>query len=92
MPDNFVLEVFMAGLVIKEFREGCAHPDTTVRIPGAVLTIASKLIPRKALEALHEQGIDLEEIVRLSKDPEIKGTIAEIEDHKENKRVEISVE
>lgn len=82
----------MAGLVIKEFREGSVHPDTTVRIPGAVLTIAAKLIPGKALEALHEQGIDLDEIFRLSKDPEVKGTIAEIEDHKENKRIEISIE
>lgn len=82
----------MAGLVIREFREGCVHPDTTVKIPETVLTIATKLIPKKALEALHEQGIDLEEIVRLSKNPEFKGIVAEVEDHKENKRIEISVE
>ncbi len=82
----------MAGLVIKEFKEGNLVPDTTVKIPGTVLSIASKLIPRKAQEALHEQGIDIEEIVRLSKNPEVKGIIAEIEDHKDNKRIEISIE
>ena len=44
------------------------------------------------MEALQEQGIDLEEIVRLSENPDVKGTIAEIEDHRENKRIEIAVE
>lgn len=38
------------------------------------------------------QGVDLEEIVRLSGDPEVRGVIAEIEDHKDNKRIVISVE
>jgi hypothetical protein len=38
------------------------------------------------------QGIDLEEIVRLSGDPEVRGVIAEIEEHKDNKRIVISVE
>ncbi len=82
----------MPALIIREYKGGNTNPDTTVKIPGAVLKIASKLIPKKALEALQDQGIDLDEIVRLSKNPEVRGTIAEIEDHKENKRIEIAIE
>ena len=82
----------MADLIIREFKGGSSNPDTTLRIPGTVLKIAAKLIPQKAMEALQEQGIDLEEIVRLSENPDVKGTIAEIEDHRENKRIEIAVE
>ncbi len=82
----------MPALIIREYKGGNTNPDTTVKIPGAVLKIASKLIPKKALEALQDQGIDLEEIVRLSENPEVMGTIAEIEDHKENKRIEIAIE
>lgn len=82
----------MPALIIREYKGGSEVPDTTVKIPGAILKIATKLIPRKALEALQDQGIDLEGIVRLSGNPEVRGVIAEIEDHKDNKRIVISVE
>lgn len=82
----------MATLIIREYKLDDSEPETTVKIPGTVLKIASKLIPRKALEAMQGQGIDLEEIVRLSGDPEVRGIFAEIEEHKDNKRIVISVE
>ncbi|PTN36003.1 hypothetical protein [Desulfonatronum sp. SC1] len=82
----------MATLIVREYKLDESEPETTVKIPGTVLKIATKLIPRKALIAMQDQGINLEEIVRLSGDPEVRGVIAEIEDHKDNKRIVISVE
>ena len=82
----------MANLKIRVFKNSDSEPDTTVTVPGGVLKIASRLIPKKAMEALHNEGIDLEEIVRLSENPEAHGTLVEVEDHKKNERIVISLE
>jgi hypothetical protein len=50
-----------------------------VTLPGGVLKIARKLIPQRALAALKDQGIDLDEIIRLAEQPEAKGRLVEIE-------------
>jgi hypothetical protein len=39
-----------------------------------------------------DQGIDLDEIVRLSEGPEAKGKLVEIEDHSKDERVIVSLE
>ena len=52
----------MPSLIIREYKSGSDNPETTVKIPGTVLKIATKLIPRKALAVMQDQGIDLEEI------------------------------
>jgi len=82
----------MANLKIRIFKGDDSEPETTVTVPGGVLKIASKLIPGKAMDALHKEGIDLEEIVRLSENPEAHGTLIEVEDHRKNERVVISLE
>jgi len=82
----------MADLKIRVFKDGDSAPATTVTIPGGVLRIASRLIPKKAAAALNEQGIDLDEIARLAEDPEAKGRLVEVEDHQKNERVMISLE
>ncbi|MGW8247980.1 MAG: hypothetical protein ACWGOV_07700 [Acidiferrobacterales bacterium] len=82
----------MANLVIRTFNQDDSEPKTTVTIPGGVLKIASKLIPKQAVEELHEKGIDLEEILRLSENPEAHGTLVEVEDHRKNERVVIALE
>jgi hypothetical protein len=82
----------MADLKIRVFKGGAAQPETTVTIPGGVLKAASKLIPKVAAEALREKGIDLDEIVRLSANPEVKGTLVEVQDHGKNEKVVISIE
>ena len=82
----------MADLKIRVFKKGKSDPDTTVTIPGGVLKIASKLIPKKAMTALQEEGIDLEEILRLSENPEAHGTLVEVEDHKKAERIVIALE
>ena len=51
-----------------------------------MLTVASKLIPKKVTEALQEKGIDINELVELSKNPDVQGTIIEIEEHKRKKK------
>jgi hypothetical protein len=63
-----------------------------VTIPGGVLKIARNLVPQRALAALRDQGIDLDEIVLLSEKPEAKGKLVEIEDHDKDERVIISLE
>ncbi len=82
----------MADLKIRVFKGGETTPETTVTIPGNVLKIASKLIPKKAATDLQDKGIDVDEIIRLSANPEAHGTLVEVEDHKENERVVIVLE
>ena len=82
----------MANLKIRVFKGGETTPETTCTIPAGVLRIASKLIPKQAAAALLEKGIDLDEIIRLSANPEAHGILLEVEDHKKNERVVIALE
>ena len=82
----------MADVKIRVFTGGEAQPDTTVTIPGSVLTVASKLIPKQAVAALQKEGIDLDELIKLSQNPEVKGTLVEVEEHKKNEKIVISLE
>lgn len=82
----------MSDLKIRVFKGGGTDPATTVTIPGNLLKIASNLIPNRAVSALADEGIDLDEIVRLSENPEAQGTLLEVEDHRKNERVTISLE
>lgn len=80
----------MLTLKVKVLRGG--EPKSTVTIPLRFVKTASRLVPRKALEALKEEGIDLEEIVRLSEDPEARGEVAVIEDHIKGEKTIVSIE
>jgi len=82
----------MADLKIRVFKGREAVPETTVTVPGSVLKIASKLVPRRAREALQERGIDLEEIIKLAENPDARGTLVEVEEHKKNERIVIALE
>ncbi|TVS19918.1 MAG: hypothetical protein EA424_06630 [Planctomycetaceae bacterium] len=82
----------MADLKIRVFKGGESDPKTTVTIPGGVLKIASKLIPKKAVSALQAKGIDIAEIVRLSEDPDARGTLIRVEEHDEDETIEIALE
>lgn len=82
----------MADLKIRVFRSGNAAPVTTITVPGTVLKIASNLIPGQAAHALQEKGIDLDEIIRLSDNPDARGTLVEIEEHEKNERIVIALE
>lgn len=82
----------MADLKIRVTKGMEERPTTTVTIPGGILRIASHLVPHKAQDALREEGIDLDELVRLSENPDAKGELVQIEDHEKNQRVVISLE
>jgi hypothetical protein len=82
----------MAKLKIRIFKGGGSEPDTTVTVPVGVLKIASKLIPKKAASALEERGIDLSQIVELAQNPDVRGTLVEIEEHKKNERIVVAIE
>ena len=82
----------MTDLKVRIYKDGDGTPATTVTVPGGILGIAYKLIPSRALTAMKDEGIDLDEIVRLSKDPEATGTLVEVEDHRKNEKVVISLE
>jgi F0F1-type ATP synthase epsilon subunit len=82
----------MADLKIRIFKDGETEPETTVTIPGGVLKVASKLVPKIAAAALKEKGIDLDELIKLSANPDVHGTLVEIEEHKKNEKVVISLD
>lgn len=80
----------MAAIKIRIFKIGDDKPETTITIPLGVLRVASKLIPKKASAALEKEGIDLNEIVELSENEKVHGTLIEIENPDE--RIVISIE
>ena len=82
----------MADLKIRVFKSGASEPETTVTIPGNILKIASKLLPNQLAANLQDKGIDIDELIRLSENPEARGTLDEIDDHKNNEKVDIALE
>lgn len=82
----------MLKLRIRIFKNNDESPDTTITVPLALVKIASKLIPRKTLTVLDDLGIDLEQVIEISKTEEALGTLAEIEEHKKHRKIIISIE
>ena len=82
----------MADLKIRVFKSGEADPDTTVTVPGNVLKIASKLIPKRLTAVLQDKGIDVDEIIKLSENPDAQGTLVEVEEHKKNEKIVVALE
>lgn len=82
----------MAKLKIRIFKNSDTQPDTTITIPLGILKVASKLIPKRAVAILENEGIDLNQIIEISQNEEVRGTLVEIEKHKKNEKVIISIE
>lgn len=82
----------MSDVKIRVYRGADQHLASTVTIPGGVLTIAANLMPRRAVEALRNEGIDLDELVSLSERPDVQGRLVEVEDHETNEKVVVSLE
>jgi hypothetical protein len=78
----------MPKLKIEVFEGGA--PAATITIPSWLVTGASKLLPKVVGKELREH-IDIEQIVQMANDPQASGTILEIEDHKDNERIVISI-
>lgn len=79
----------MKKLVIEVFESG--EKEATIRIPVVVLKVASKLFPNKYLSSLDKNDVSLSEILEAADSPEVSGRLIEIEDHKDNELVVISV-
>jgi hypothetical protein len=82
----------MRGVRIRIFRDGEKKPETTITIPLGILRFAKKLMPQQAALALQEYGLDLNHILELAQQKEIQGTLVEIEKHKKNEKVIITIE
>jgi len=67
-------------------------PDTTMTVPLAVIKVASRLVPRKAIKVLDDLGIDFDQIIDLSKTEEPLGILAEIDEHNKDRKIIISIE
>jgi hypothetical protein len=78
----------MAKIKIEVFEDRA--PSATITIPVWVVSGAAKLLPKIAGKDLREH-IDVEQIIELTKNPQANGVIMEIEDHKDNERVVISI-
>jgi hypothetical protein len=82
----------MTKLCIKKFEQGNEKPLTTVSIPLAVIKMVKSLIPKKAKEELQKEGIDIQEIIKLSESPDFTGTVLEVDNHEKNEKIIISLE
>ena len=82
----------MRSLKIRIYKGENPKPDTTITIPIGILRFAHKIMPRQATETIQSYGINLNEIVELSMQEDIEGTLVEIERHAKNEKVIISVE
>lgn len=82
----------MADLKIRVFKIGTDQPKTTITIPGSVLQVASVLFPKAVAEELEQKGIDVAEIAELSMNPDVSGTLIEIEEHEKGEKIVISLE
>jgi hypothetical protein len=82
----------MRSLKIREFKIDSDTPEETVTIPLSIFKIVAKIIPKKALAALQQNDIDIEDIQKLADNPEIQGIILEVEEHAKGVRTTISIE
>ena len=82
----------MADLKIRVYKAGADEPETTVTIPGSVLQLARRLIPKKALQSLQQEGVDIDELIELTRKPDVQGTLVEVEEHKKDEKIVISIE
>jgi hypothetical protein len=82
----------MGGLKIRIFKDGAGEPETTITIPLVILRFATRLMPKQAVSAIEEYGIDLNQIVELSQQKDVHGTLVEIDRHKKNEKVVIAIE
>ena len=82
----------MKKLCIKKFEQKNKNPLTTVSIPLVVIKMVKSLIPQKAKEELQKEGIDIQEIIKLSDSPDFSGTVLEVDNHEKNEKIIISLE
>ncbi len=78
----------MTKIRLDVFEGGAAA--ATITIPVWVIRGASKMLPKFAGKELRDH-IDIDRIVKMTRDPEASGVVLDIEDHAGNERVVISI-
>ena len=56
----------MKNLKVRAYEQSSTTPKTTVTIPGGVFRLASKLIPKRAQEAMSAEDVDLSELAQIT--------------------------
>jgi hypothetical protein len=82
----------LAKLKIRTYKINEINPDTTISIPLSILRFAKRLIPKATAAALHEKGVDIDLIVELARDEDVRGDIVEIEEHGKGRKIIIAIE
>jgi hypothetical protein len=82
----------MASLKIRIFTVEKEKPKTTISVPLGILKIASKMIPKKLVSMLSDKGLDVNEILKAVMEEDIRGVLAEIEEHQKNETIIVSIE
>jgi hypothetical protein len=78
----------MTKIRLDVFEGGTA--SATITIPVWVIRGASKMLPKLAGKELRDH-IDVDRIVKMTREPEANGLILDIEDHAGKERVVISI-
>lgn len=82
----------MENLKIKVFKNGAPGPETTITIPLGMLKATAGLMPEQIMSSLEKKGININHLLDIAQKETVGGTIVEIEEHRKNERVVISVE
>ena len=82
----------MPNLKIRTYKDNETDPDTTISIPVSVLRYAKKVIPKHATVALQDKGIDIDLIIELACNEDIRGNLVEIEEHKKGRKIIVAIE
>ncbi len=54
--------------------------------------VLARILARPGRFSLQEKGIDLEEIIKLSDNPDARGTLVEVEEHEKNEKIVIALD
>lgn len=79
----------MRNIKIEVFEDDAK--EATIKIPVAVLSVASNIFPKKYISSLESNDVSLSDLIHAASSPDVAGNLIEIEDHKDNTRVIISV-
>lgn len=79
-------------VVIRTFDNDADEAAQTISVPLSILSSAIKLVPAGLRARLLEEGVDVDEIVRLANEEDITGTIARIEDNRIGQTIVVAIE
>ena len=79
-------------LVIKQYSTAPKKPIKTITIPLSALKRFASLIPLKVKEELEKEGIDLQNIIKISESTKVKGELLALENHPDGQITTLSID